>query len=81
MVTPTLVIILALVGIISLAAGIISLIKYARTKSKLFLVLGIMLTFVVPGIILFVVFRIWPIDTGVVYGPGPGVLYGPQFPK
>lgn len=75
-----LVLILGAVGVASLVGGIVSLVKYAQTKSKLMLVLGIVLTFVVPGILLYLAFRIWVMDTMISYGPAPMIEYGPMPP-
>ena len=45
--------ILMVLVIASLIGGIISLIKYIKTKNKLMLLLGIIFTFVIPGILLY----------------------------
>ena len=78
---PTIIIlILVLLAIASLVGGIISLVKYAKTKNKLMLILGIVFTFIVPGILLYFAFRIWVMDTMMVYGPAPMMEYGPMPP-
>jgi len=73
------IIIIATIGIIiSLIFGIILLVKYKSTRKKWQLILGIILTFIIPAIIIYYAFRIYPL-TGMVYGPGPGdtIVYGP----
>ncbi len=73
------IIIIATIGIIiSLIFGIILLVKYKSTRKKWQLILGIILTFIIPAIIIYYAFRIYPL-TGMVYGPGPGnaIDYGP----
>ncbi|MCX6801392.1 MAG: hypothetical protein NTZ73_04335 [Candidatus Diapherotrites archaeon] len=65
----------------SIIGGVFSLKKYLKTKKKIFLIFGIILTFVVPGIIL--LFVILP-STMVSYGPAPPntmIEYGPAPPK
>jgi len=71
-------------GIVSLIFGIKFLIKYKATRKTPHLILGIVLTFVVPAIIFFIVFRgLIPNTRGLIpntmidYGPGPGMVYGP----
>jgi hypothetical protein len=66
-------------GIISLLSGIFFLIKFVETKNKLFLILGIILALVVPGIIIYIIFK-GPVTPTMVYGPAPGVIYGPPSP-
>jgi len=63
-------------AIISLVFGIKLLIKYNQTRKKLHLFLGILLTFVVPAILLYFVFRSY-LSTTMVYGPDPMIDYGP----
>jgi uncharacterized membrane protein len=72
--------ILVVLAIASLVGGIISLVKYAKTKNKLMLILGIVFTFIIPGILLYFAFRIWVMDTMIVYGPAPMMVYGPMPP-
>ncbi len=75
--TTMIIIILAVLGaIVSLVFGIRFLIKYKATRKRSHLILGIVLTFVVPAILLFVAFRFYA-STSIVYGPGPMMEYGP----
>jgi len=66
-------------GIASLLLGIFFLIRFAKTKKRLFLILGIIFALIIPGIIVYTIFRYRPGMT-MVYGPPPGVMYGPLFP-
>jgi hypothetical protein len=68
---------LILVAIISLIVGIFLLIKYYKTRNKLYLIFGVLLTFIVPPIVIYFVFRISPPTTMIDYGPGPIMAYGP----
>jgi hypothetical protein len=71
--------VLVIVSIISLIFGILSLIKYSKTRKNTYLFLGILLTFIVPGILLYLAFRFYVSSTMVVYMPGPdnGMVYMP----
>jgi len=71
---------LVILAIASLIGGIISLVKFAKTKNKLMLVLGIIFTFIVPAILLYFAFKIWTLNTVIMYGPAPAVIYGPSPP-
>lgn len=79
--TTSLIIIGALVilAIISLVFGIKFLIKYNQTRKKLHLVLGILLTFIVPAVLLFLAFNFWRYNPNsiIAYGPNPMMEYGP----
>ncbi len=72
------IILLAAGAIVSLFFGIKLLIKYNQTRKKLYLFLGILLTFIVPAILLFLAFNFWRMSTTMIYGPGPIVAYGPN---
>jgi hypothetical protein len=61
----------------SLAGGIVCLVKYAKTKEKTFLILGILFTFVIPALLLFFAFKT---QVMVGYGPAPMMDYGPLPP-
>lgn len=70
--------ILILAGfIVSLVYGIRFLIKYNQTRKGWYLFWGIVLTFVIPALILFFVFKVYT-DISMVYGPNPMVDYGPD---
>ncbi len=68
---------LVLIFLVSLGLGIFSLLKYKKTKGKKFLVIGIILSFVVPGIILLIIFQSYLSSPSIVYGPEPMMEYGP----
>jgi len=71
--------ILVIAAIVSIVFGILSFIKYSKTRKNIYLALGIILTFVVPGILLYLAFRFYVSSTMVVYMPGPdnGIVYMP----
>ena len=71
------IVLLTVIGtIVSIVFGIRFLIKYKATRKKSHLILGIVLTFVVPAILLYFAFRFYP-STTMLYGPGPIMAYGP----
>jgi hypothetical protein len=77
--TSLLLISISVIGIIvSLFFGIRFLIRYKTTRKKLHLILGIVLTFIIPAILLYFAFRIYTINSTMVYGPGPIMTYGPS---
>lgn len=73
--TMLIIFILVILGaIVSLIFGIKFLIKYNSTRKKLYLFLGVVLTFVIPTILLFIAFRLYVrlyISTSMIYGPIP----------
>ena len=71
--------ILAITAIVSFVFGILSFIKYSKKRKTIYLVLGILLTFIVPGILLYLIFRFYVIPPMVVYmpNPNPGMVYLP----
>lgn len=64
--------VMVLVAIVSLVFGVLSFIKYSKTGKKKFLWLGILLTFIIPGILIYLAFRFYIVSTAVVYAPYPG---------
>ncbi|GEM_PF-6480149 len=62
---------------ISFAAGILCLVRFAKTRKPLYLVLGLLLTFLVPGALLYWGTHYWitqgmpPPDPIITYGPPP----------
>jgi len=69
-----------LAGIISLVFGIILLVKYSKTRKGKYLFWGIILTFVVPGLLFYVALRGYIASTGMIYMPAPpnhGMEYMP----
>ena len=79
--TTMLIILVALIigAIISLVFGIKFLIKYSKTRKNKYLYLGIIFTFVIPGILLIVAFKLWVYqgNSMILYGPLPMMEYGP----
>jgi len=65
------IILLIITTIVSLVFGIILLVKFAKTRKIWQLVLGIILTFVIPAIVLYFVFRFYVFSTAIAYGPSP----------
>jgi hypothetical protein len=64
----------------SLGAGIYCLVRYARTRKMVFLILGVILTFILPGLCLCLVLGVYIPMTTIVYGPPPpptSIVYGP----
>jgi hypothetical protein len=59
----------------SFIAGILCLIRFAKTRQPFFLVLGLLLTFLVPGALLYLGTQYW--STQVVTPPDPIMVYGP----
>ncbi len=55
--------------------GIYFIIKYKHTKEKKYLIIGLILTLIVAGILIYI-FIIAPM-TAVTYGPSSQVVYGP----
>jgi len=78
-ITLAMLVIVIIAIIVSIIFGIFSFIKYGKTGKKKFLFLGIILTFVVPGIVLYIVLRTYIFSTAIVYMPGPGtnIVYMP----
>jgi hypothetical protein len=64
-------IILIALAVLSFIIGIVLLILFARSRKILFLILGLLLTFLVPGIILYLAFLLWMPSAVMVYGPPP----------
>jgi ABC-type Fe3+ transport system permease subunit len=56
---------------ISFFAGVVLLILFARSRKTLFLILGLLLTFILPGILLCLAVILWIPNAVMVYGPPP----------
>jgi hypothetical protein len=68
-------------AVISFAAGIFCLIRFVKTRKPLFLGLGLLLTFLVPGVLLYLGTQYLSTQyssTPWVSPPEPGMVYGPQ---
>lgn len=75
------IIILAVIfSLVSLGAGIFFIVRYAKTRKVVFLIVGLVLMFILPGICLCVALGIFIPTTTIVYGPPPmptTIIYGP----
>jgi hypothetical protein len=58
-------------GLTSLGVGIFFLVRYARTRKRTHLVIGLLLTFIILGLLCCFVFILWLPNAFVVYGPPP----------
>jgi hypothetical protein len=65
-------VVIAVLSLASLAAGIFCITRYMRTRKRVLLVVGLLLTFVAPGILFCLVVALWAPAATVVYGPAPG---------
>lgn len=61
----------ALFSLASFGAGIYFIVRYAKTRRTLFLILGLVLMFILPGVCLCVVLGVYIPSTTIVYGPPP----------
>jgi hypothetical protein len=64
----------------SLGGGIYCIVRYARTRKVAFLIVGLILTFVLPGTILCIALGVYIPSRMIVYGPPPpptSIVYGP----
>jgi hypothetical protein len=65
-------------AIVSFVLGILFLVLFARRRKILFLILGLLLTFILPGVFLCLACLLWLPNAAVVYGPPPTIMvYGP----
>lgn len=58
--------VLGLVGV-----GVFFIVRYAQTRRAAFLISGLLLTLVVPGIFLLCLLAVWIPSLSMVYGPPP----------
>lgn len=61
----------AVVGLASVVAGIVCLVRYAQTRKAGLLIAGLLLTFLVPGALVLAALAIWIPRPFVVYAPPP----------
>ncbi len=75
--TNTITILLIALGVIlslvSLGGGIFCIVRYVKTRKVVFLIVGLILTFILPGICLCLVLISFIPSTMVVYGPPPSI--------
>jgi hypothetical protein len=60
-----------LLGLISMAGGIVCIVRYARTRKVVWLIVGLLLTLLVPGLLICAAIVLWIPSTMVAYGPAP----------
>ncbi len=58
-------------GLISSGIGIFFLVRYVRTRKRSYLVIGLLLTFIVPGLLGCFSFSVWLPNAFIAYGPPP----------
>ena len=79
--TTTILIIAAAVilALVSLGCGIFCIVRYAKTRKVVWLIVGLVLTFIVPGVLLCVALGVFIPSVMMVYGPPPptNIVYGP----
>ncbi len=63
----------------SLGGGIFCIVRYAKTRKVVWLIVGLLLTFIVPGLLLCVALGVFIPSVMIVYGPPPPtqIVYGP----
>jgi hypothetical protein len=66
-----LVLLLVLAVIAALAAGVVCLVRFAKTRKKIFLIAGLLLTLLLPGCLLLLGILAWLPNAFVAYGPPP----------
>lgn len=79
------VILAVLFSLASLGGGVYCIVRYAKTRKVVFLIVGVILTFLLPGICLCAALGVYIPSTTIVYGPPPlptTIVYGPppSFP-
>ena len=70
----------AVLSLVSLGFGIFCIVRYAKTRKVAWLIVGLVLSFVVPGLLLCVALGVFIPSTMIVYGPPPpptNIVYGP----
>ena len=80
--TTTILIIAAAVilALVSLGCGIFCIVRYTKTRKVVWLIAGLLLTFIVPGLLLCVALGVFIPSVMMVYGPPPPptqIVYGP----
>ena len=61
----------AAILLVPFAVGVTLLVRYMRTRRRLFLVLGLLFTFVLPGLLILSLAAGWLPLPGMVYAPPP----------
>jgi hypothetical protein len=60
-----------ILSLISLGCGIFCIVRYAKTRKVVWLIGGLILTFIVPGLLICVALGVFIPSTMIVYGPPP----------
>ena len=63
-----------LLALASLGCGVYCLVRYAKTRKIIFLVVGLLLTFILPGLFFCLALVLFIPGTMVVYGPPPDYI-------
>jgi len=73
--TPLIVIAIAVIlSLVSLAMGVFCIFRFAKTRKIAYLIVGLLLTFILPGVLLCIALVVFVPSTMVVYGPPPTPL-------
>jgi hypothetical protein len=67
------IVVLAVFALIALGVGIFLLVRYAQTRRTPFLIGGLVLTLVLPGLLCCLALMLFAPFTTVAYGPPPSV--------
>jgi len=71
---PIIIVAIAVIlSLISLGGGIFCIVRYVKTRKIVFLIVGLILTFILPGICLCLALVVFIPSTMVVYGPPPSI--------
>jgi hypothetical protein len=62
-----------ILSLVSLAGGIFCIVRYVKTKKIALLIVGLLLTFILPGICLCLVLVSFIPSPMIVYGPPPSI--------
>ncbi len=74
------IIVAVLLSLASMGGGVYCIVRYAKTRKVVLLIVGLILTLVLPGLFLCAVLGIYIPSAMIVYGPPPpptNIVYGP----
>ena len=63
-----------ILSLVSLAGGIFCIVRYVKTRKIVFLIVGLLLTFILPGLFICAALVVFIPSTMVVYGPPPTIM-------
>lgn len=70
--SPIIIIAIAVIlSLVSLAGGIYCIVRYGKTRKIAFLIVGLLLTLILPGLFIWAALAVFIPSTMVVYGPPP----------